>query len=255
MYNFGWEGINCFTTLGGDYLIIFSRIQYSSSDLVIFQCGSCSSDHQKVGNTGVDPGCCQCIYLFFFYHIHDLAYCRDSQYHGFQSHKVGQIQDYEGYLILIIALNSIYFNPYDDVANRSNEGVSKACTDELSTYEVWERPNIQRVIFNEPWYSGVDLCAIVQESHATVSVDSHSGHVLNPVPLVKGVRIQEGSLHSVFYAWRIPSWGTFGMVAFSWGAQAPFFGALPSLQFKGESALDPAPSGQLWMKWSGLLQW
>ena len=32
------------------------------------------------------------------------------------SHEVGQIQDYEGYLILIIALDSIYLNPYDDVS-------------------------------------------------------------------------------------------------------------------------------------------
>ena len=85
---------------------------------------------------GIDPGCCQCVYLILSYHIHDAAYHGDSQDHGDLSHKVGQIQDYEGYLILIIALDSIYLNPYDDVANRTSKGVSQACTDDLPAYEV-----------------------------------------------------------------------------------------------------------------------
>ena len=136
MYDSGQEGINCFATLGGDYFIVFSRIQYSSNDLVNFQCGSCLSHHQKVGYKGVDPGCCQCIHLTLFYHIHDAAYHGGSQHHGDPSCKVGQIWDYEGYLMLIITLDSIYLNPYDDVANGSSEGVSQACTDNSSAYEV-----------------------------------------------------------------------------------------------------------------------
>ena len=61
---------------------------------------------------GIDPGCHQCIYLLLSYHIcNDAAYCGGSQDHGDPSHKVGQIWDYEGYLILIIALDSIYLNP------------------------------------------------------------------------------------------------------------------------------------------------
>ena len=39
-----------------------------------------------------------------------------SQDHRDPSHKVGQIWDYMGYLILTIALDSIYLNPDDDIA-------------------------------------------------------------------------------------------------------------------------------------------
>ena len=85
---------------------------------------------------GIDPGCLQCIYLLLSYHIHDAAYCGRSQDHRDPSHKVGQIRDYEGYLILIIALDSIYFNLYYDIANRLSDGVSQACADDSSTHEV-----------------------------------------------------------------------------------------------------------------------
>ena len=47
------------------------------------------------------------------------------------------------------------------------------------------------------------------------------------------------------YALGILSWGAFGMVAFPWGAQAPFLGAIPSFQFKCESVLDPFTKGNL----------
>ena len=119
---------------------------------------------------------------------------------GTQSHKVGQTWDYEGYLILIIALVSIYLNPYDDIANRSSEGVSQACTDNSSAHKVQERPHAQGVILNEPCHYGVDLGVIVQESHASHSTDSYPDYVLNPVPLIKGARIQKGSLCLTFYA-------------------------------------------------------
>ena len=77
-----------------------------------------------------------------------------------------------------------------------------------------ERPDIQRVIVNKPWCNSVDFCAIVKESHASLHVDSYSGYILDPVPFVKGVGIQERSLHLAFYAFNVPSWGTCGMVAF-----------------------------------------
>ena len=204
---------------------------------------------------GVDPGCCQCIYLPLSYNIHNAAYCGSSQDHGDPSHKVGQIQDYEGYLILIIALDSIYLNPYDDIASRSSEGASQACADNSSTHKVWERPHIQWVILNEPWHNGVDLDAIIQESHASLSIDPYPGYVLNPVPLIKGIGIQEGSLCSGIYALGIPSWSTFGGVTFIWGAQAPFFGTISSFQFKCESVLDATTSGQSPINLYGLLKW
>ena len=72
--------------------------------------------------------------------------------------------------------------------------------------------------------------------------------------LFKGVRIQEGSLYSAFYALGVLSWGTFGMAIFPRGPQPPFLSTIPSFQFKGASAFIPASCGQLQMKWSGLSQ-
>ena len=55
------------------------------------------------------------------------------------------------------------------------------------------------MVFNEPWCNGVNLCAIVQESHAALPIDPFPGYVLNPMPAVKGIGIQEGSLCLAFY--------------------------------------------------------
>ena len=85
---------------------------------------------------GFDPRHYQCVYLSLFYHIHDAAYCGGSKDHGDLSHEGGQVQDNKGYLILIVALDSIYLNPYDDIANGSNQDVSQACTDDSSAYEI-----------------------------------------------------------------------------------------------------------------------
>ena len=92
-----------------------------------------------------------------------------------------------------------------------------------------ERPNVQRVIFNEPWCNDVDLGAIVQESNASIPIDSYSGYVLNPVPSVKGVRFQKGVCIQHFMPW--VSWVTFGMVTF------PFF-PQPSLVLSPLSGLN-----------------
>ena len=93
-------------------------------------------DHQKVGYMGADPGCCQCICLVLFYHIHNAVYHGGSHNHWDPSCKVGQIQDHKGYLTLIIALDSIYLNLYDDIAIRLSEGGSQACADDLYAYKV-----------------------------------------------------------------------------------------------------------------------
>ena len=142
-----------------------------------------------------------------------MAYCGGSQNHGDLNCKVGQVWDYKGYLILIIALDSIYLSPYDDVANRLSESVSQACADDSSTYEVWERPDMQRVRFNKLWHDSVELCTIVQESHAALPIGSYSGYVLNPIPSVKGIGIQEGSLGLASYAWGVLSWDTFSVIS------------------------------------------
>ena len=67
--------------------------------------------------------------------------------------------------------------------------------------------------------------------------------------------VQEGSLGMMSYALGILYWGAFSVVAFPGGAQAPFFGAIPSFQFKCGSVLDAFTSGQSQIKCSRLLQW
>ena len=70
------------------------------------------------------------------------------------------------------------------------------------------------MVFHIPWHNGVNLHAIVQEGHAALLINSYPGYIFNLVPLVKGVRIQEESLCSVFYALGVPSWDTFGLDVF-----------------------------------------
>ena len=57
-------------------------------------------------------------------------------------------------------------------------------------------------------HDGVDLGTIFQESHTTLPIYCHSSYVLDPIPLLKGVWIQEGSLQSGFYASGSSVWGS-----------------------------------------------
>ena len=45
-----------------------------------------------------------------------------------------KIWDHQGYLILIIALDFIHLNPYDDVAHRSGKSIPYAYTGNSSTH-------------------------------------------------------------------------------------------------------------------------
>ena len=94
-------------------------------------------------------------------------------------------------------------------------------------------------------HDGIDLCTIAQESHAALPIDLQFGHVFNPMPMLKGVWIQEGSLCESCYALGTSSWGFLGVIIFIWGAWAPFFNALPSLQFNCIFSVKTLTSGQL----------
>ena len=48
-------------------------------------------------------------------------------------------------------------------------------------------------------HDGIYLGAIVQEGHATFPIYLHFSYVLNPVPLLERVWIQEASLQGGFY--------------------------------------------------------
>ena len=63
-------------------------------------------------------------------------------------------------------------------------------------------------------HDGIDLHAIVQESHAVLPIDLHFGIVFDPVPMLKGIWIQEGSLCELFYDLETSSWGFLGIIIF-----------------------------------------
>ena len=91
---------------------------------------------------------------------------------------------------------------------------------------------------------GIYLHAIIEESHAALSVDLHLGYIFDPIPMVEGIRIQEGSLCMLSYALSATFVATFCMVSLVRGTWAPFFGAIPSLQFKSNFAPNAFTSGQ-----------
>ena len=63
-------------------------------------------------------------------------------------------------------------------------------------------------------HDGIYLCAIIKEGHAALSIDPHLGYILDPMPSLEGIRIQEGSLCALLYASGTPSGGVIGVAAF-----------------------------------------
>ena len=63
-------------------------------------------------------------------------------------------------------------------------------------------------------HNGIYLHAIIKEGHTALSIDLYLGCILDPMPSLEGVRIQEGSLCMLLYALGAPSGGIVGMVAF-----------------------------------------
>ena len=82
-----------------------------------------------------------------------------------------------------------------------------------------------------PQCDGIYLGTILQEGHTTFPIYPHFSYVFDPIPLLKGVQIQEGSLWSSFYASGASVWGVFTALVFVGGAQAPFVNAIPSFPF------------------------
>ena len=103
-------------------------------------------------------------------------------------------------------------------------------------------------------HDSIYLCTIIKEGCTALPIDLHLGYIFDPVPMLEGIRIQEGSLLMLSYTWGTTSMAAFGVVPFIGGVQAPFFGAVPSLQFKGNFAPNAFTKGQLQMKCSKLIQ-
>ena len=77
----------------------------------------------------------------------------------------------------------------------------------------------------------------------------------NPMPMLKGVWIQVGSLLGWLYTLGTSVCTFFSMVAVVGWVQASFFDAIPSLPFNCSLSLKDFMSRQLQIKCSGILQW
>ena len=64
------------------------------------------------------------------------------------------------------------------------------------------------------WNDGVYFCAVIKEGYAALSIYPYPGYIFDPMQLVKGIGIQEGSLVMMSYALGIPSWDAFDVVTF-----------------------------------------
>ena len=65
---------------------------------------------------------------------------------------------------------------------------------------------------------GIYLHTIIEESHTTLSVDLHLGYIFGPIPMLEGIRMQEGSLHTLSSALGTTSVAAFSVVTFVGGA-------------------------------------
>ena len=68
-----------------------------------------------MGHPGICPKHCQYIYLSLFHDIYDVAYGGGSQNNGNPFCKIQWIHDYQGYLVFIVAQESIHLNLDNDV--------------------------------------------------------------------------------------------------------------------------------------------
>ena len=94
-----------------------------------------------------------------------------------------------------------------------------------------------------PQHGGIYLGTIVQKGHTTFPIYPHFSYVFNPVPLLKGVQIQEGSLQSSFYSSGASVWGLFVALVIVRGIQAPFIDTVPSFPFNCFLSLEVFTSG------------
>ena len=65
--------------------------------------------------------------------------------------------------------------------------------------------------FDKILSDGVYLCTVVTEGHTALSISPYLCYIFDPIPLVEGIGIQEGSLCMMPYALGNPFWGTFGL--------------------------------------------
>ena len=91
------------------------------------------------------------------------------------------------------------------------------------------------MVFNEPCHNGVNLCTIVQESHATLPINPYPGYIFDPIPSLKGLGFKKGVC-----VWHLTPWPPHIGAPLAW---SPFLEGprLPSLVLSHLSGLNVSP--------------
>ena len=74
-----------------------------------------------------------------------------------------------------------------------------------SADQVGNWSHLQWVTLHITGHDGIYFCTIIEESHTCLPIDLQLGYILDPITMLKGIRIQEGS--ALFYALGASSWG------------------------------------------------
>ena len=128
----GREGISGLSILGGSYFIIFTGVWLPCNNLTILYCSCSPLDCKKISHSDIYPRHCQCIYLLLLNHIYNVAYCGSPQNNGYLFYNIWQVQYYQGYLILIIALDSVHLIRYGNVAYQLGKCITQTHTGDPS---------------------------------------------------------------------------------------------------------------------------
>ena len=189
--------------------------------------------------------------LAFFDHVDNPVngWCTQSNQH--LGSKDSRIWYDMSHSIFVIAPNSFYLNPYDDVTQGLEEYSSKAIYTQGDIGQVNQGTNIQRTNLNELWGHHIDGWATSQKNPTVPTINPDLGYILRPTSLSKWIGVQEGNFLRHPQA-EGASCGDAGWVTTGfWGAQPPFFFVPFSFKLTFWAVLLRA-FGQSFMRWSGL---
>ena len=125
---------------------------------------------------------------------------QSNQYSGAKN---GRVRHNERYLIFVIAPNSFYLNPYDDVTQGQGEYSSETIDAQGTISQVTQSTNIQRMSLNEPLGQCINVQSTIQKSPTALTISLDQGCVLGPTLPSK---VNWGSGRELFET-SLGSWG------------------------------------------------
>ena len=138
----------------------------------------------------MSPGCLSPSPLSHSCHIHDITFMMQlivgvPKIMGTCAANFDKSEDHQGYLILIIALDSIHLKPYDDIAHRSGKCIPQVYTGNCIHPLGLTEGSTSREWFSTKHSMMVIICmhCYLRRDHATLSINPYPGYICNPIPL------------------------------------------------------------------------